>query len=65
MRSLSQRGASSVNKVRLVPRVKARVIRVNSEIYERLEKEAQRRGMSPNALASELLTTALDRLGDS
>lgn len=51
--------------MRLMSRVKARVIRVSSEIYERLEKEARRRGMSPNALASELLTTALARLGDS
>jgi predicted HicB family RNase H-like nuclease len=51
--------------MRLMPRVEARVIRVSSEIYERLEREAQRRGISPNAFASELLTTALTRLGNS
>lgn len=45
-------------------RAKARVIRISNELYECLEKEARRRGMSPDALATELLMAALARLDD-
>lgn len=36
-----------------------RVVRVTPGTYERLEREAVRRGMSPDALADELLSAAL------
>jgi len=39
-----------------------KAIRINGEIYQRLEREARKRGMSPDALAEELLRAALARL---